>query len=316
MMPTMPISDRPDPAPAADPYRWAAARLQGGRLAFDRPDGFARALADGFFFVQAPAGLSLDAGDAFARGFYRPRAKGATADPYCGYAGWTEDRLAPREGYFLRKADQVEQFFLESRFWEQVFPPALTGQAAAMRGFALDILRAVLAGIDLPPDLWERATGGCLSGRGVYHLTFNHFRPRIRARGLNIHKDSGWVTVLRSIEPGLEVLRDGVWLPITPRPGWFIVNFGCAIEILTRDTATPVAAVAHRVVEQRPRADGGPDRFSYALFVDSSLDAAVSDGLYRYDPAAGLVLAARFEDFLDRILHDTYEEDTHGLYEM
>ena len=76
------------------------------------------------------------------------------------------------------------------------------------------------------------ATGHALSGRGTYHLTFNHFRPEIDARGLNVHKDSGWVTVLRSLDPGLEVQRDGRWEPIDPEPGWFIVNFGCAMEIL------------------------------------------------------------------------------------
>lgn len=103
-------------------------------------------------------------------------------------------------------------------------------------------------------------------------------------------------------------------LPIVPRPDAFIMNFGCAIEILTRDTRTPVAAVAHRVVEQQARPEGVPDRFSYALFADSNLDAAQCEGLYRLDPQVGLVLAADFNTFLDKILANTYDRDTEGLY--
>ncbi|WP_208538563.1 isopenicillin N synthase family oxygenase [Pseudomonas aeruginosa] len=212
---------------------------------------------------------------------------------------------------FPRDVDQVEQFFLESRFWQTVFPGPLLRQAERMRSFSLEVLRAVLAELDLPVELWDEATGRCLSMQGTYHLTFNHFRSHVRARGLNVHKDSGWVTILRSLEPGLEVLREGDWLPVSPRPGEFIVNFGCAMEILTRHSATPVAAVAHRVQEQLP---GQADRFSYALFVDSSLDPRTCPGLFRYLPGHGLVLEADFEMFLNEILHNTYQENTQGLY--
>ncbi|PZU68638.1 2OG-Fe(II) oxygenase family protein [Sphingobium sp.] len=294
-------------------YRWASAELRDGRLVFDSADGLARALSDGFFFVKMPFGCDLAAGDRFAQNFYLPEGTGEY-DPYRDFRSWTADRLSDHEGYFLRDVDQVEQFFLESRFWQQVFPPALAQQARDMQSFATDILAAVLTELDIPRPIWDKATGGSLSGRGTYHLTFNHFRHHVRARGLNTHKDSGWVTVLRSLEPGLEVRRGADWLPITPRPDAFIVNFGCAIEILMRDTSTPVAAVAHRVTEQCDVDRSAPDRFSYALFVDSSLDAEICEGLYRYHPARGLTLEADFKQFLDDILKNTYELDSEGLY--
>jgi hypothetical protein len=307
------------PAPArAQPIAgdWQVARLADGELHFSTDGGPTRALEDGFFLVRCPDGMSLAAGDRFARSFYLPPADEAgEGDPYRGYAGWTPDRLAEHEGYFRRDVDQTEQFFLERRFWDAVYPAELARQAAAMQVFAIELLRAALRHIDLPPALWDEATGGCLSGRGMYHLTFNHFRPEVRARGLNIHKDSGWVTVLRSIEPGLEVERGGRWCPIEPLPDHFIVNFGCAMEILTRRTMTPVAAVAHRVVEQVKHHPEQPDRFSYALFLDSSLDEAVCPGLLRYVPGAGLEVEMNFKEFLDRILHDTYQVHTVGLYD-
>lgn len=121
--------------------------------------------------------------------------------------------------------------------------------------------------------------------------------------------------MLRSLEPGLEVRRNGGWQPIDPEPGWFIVNFGCAIEILTRDSATPVAAVPHRVRRQvADRSRRTPDRFSYALFVDSSLDESLRPGLFRYESGVGLVLAKRFSAFLDDIVNSTYDPDSVGLY--
>jgi hypothetical protein len=290
---------------------WQIAELRDGALAFRTAPGLGRALDDGFFFVAQPAELDLSAGDRFARSFYLPALDG---DPYRGFARWTLDRLAQHEGYYCRDVDQTEQFFLERRFWSSVYPPELAVQAAAMQELALGILTGVLAHLDLPRALWDEATGRCLSGRGTYHLTFNHFRPAVRARGLNIHKDSGWITVLRSVEPGLEVAQRGAWLPIDPLPGHFIVNFGCAMEMLTRRTRTAVAAVAHRVVEQPDSAGARPDRFSYALFVDSSLDEATCPGLFRYEPGRGLELEVSFRTFLDDILRNTYQEHTTGLY--
>lgn len=78
-----------------------------------------------------------------------------------------------------------------------------------------------------------------------------------------------------------------------------------------RNTSTPVA---HRVTEQRDQRRSTPDRFSYALFADSSLDAEIYKGLYRYHPARGLTLEADFKQFLDNILKNTYELDSEGLY--
>ncbi|MFI1972447.1 hypothetical protein BLA24_33470 [Streptomyces cinnamoneus] len=297
----------------AQGYGWQTAALRGGELVFSTPGGIEQALRDGFFHVEQPEGLDLTAGDRFARGFYLPGEPDST-DPFRGFQHWTSERLGPRQGYYCRDDDQTEQFFLESAHWDSVYPQALARQAEAMRSLALDVLRAVLAHLELPPELWDEATGRCLSARGTYNLTFNHFRPEVPRRGLNVHKDSGWVTVLRSTDPGLEVERDGAWHPIDPRPGTFIVNFGCAIEILTRDTRTPVAAVAHRVVQQPRTDERKPDRFSYALFVDSSLDEDICPGLFRYEPGTGLRLETNFGTFLDTILHNTYQKDTAGLY--
>lgn len=157
-------------------YRWASAELRDGALQFDHPDGLADALSDGFFFIRQPANLDLSAGDRFARRFYLPA---TDTESYRGFRRWTEKNIADRQGYFERADDQTEQFFLESAWWEQIFPEAVRVQAKAMRDYATDILVAVLAELGLPRTLRDQATGGAVTGTGAYHLTFNHFRSKV-----------------------------------------------------------------------------------------------------------------------------------------
>lgn len=297
-------------------WNWQKASLDKDGLIFEHEAGLERALEDGFFFVAPSTEVDLEPGDTFAQNFYLSPALERESDPsrFQGFYRWGEDQVGKHQGYYLRDEDQTEQFFLESASWDWVFPAELARQARGMRNLALEVLRAVLAHLDIPEVMWDKATGRSLSGQGTYTLTFNHFRPEKQKRGLNVHKDSGWVTVLRSIEPGLEAYRNGAWHPVDPIDGMFIVNFGCAMEILTRRTRLPVAAVPHRVVQQPLRERGVPNRFSYALFVDSSLDENVSPGLFSYDHESGLQFESRFDEFLDTILANTYERDGVGLY--
>jgi tRNA-dependent cyclodipeptide synthase len=48
--------------------------------------------------------------------------------------------------------------------------------------------------------------------------------------------------------------------------------------------------------------------------ISKELESQQCEGLYRFDPQAGLVLAANFNSFLDNILANTYDRDTEGLY--
>ncbi|MET9645033.1 hypothetical protein [Streptomyces syringium] len=64
--------------------------------------------------------------------------------------------------------------------------------------------------------------------------------------------------------------------------------------------------MAHRVVRRPPSGRAKPDRFSYALFVDSSLDESVRPGLFAYEPGSSLHLESGFGTFLNDILDNTY----------
>ena len=291
-------------------YKMEKSRLKNGRIVFENQNGLANAIKNGFFLLKIPENIDLRFGDLFAQNFYKEK-NGEGLDLYKGYSKYVEKNLAKNEGYYLREKDQTEQFFLEQRFWAEIFPFQLALLARQLKNISIQVLHAILSELDIPENIWLKATGGCTHNQGMYHLTFNHFRPEVKCRGLNVHKDSGWVTILRSIEPGLEAFIGDEWAAINPESGYFIVNFGCAIEILTENTDKPVSAIIHRVNQQTPKP---VDRYSYAMFADSSLDPAKFGGLYQLQKDKSIKHKMDFDTFLDKILKATYEENSVGLY--
>jgi len=297
------------------PHELQTSQIINNKLVFEKGKiGFNKALSDGFFFLKMPIDINLESGDLFATNFYKDKIANTNADKYRGFKIYTPDKLAEHEGYYSREADQTEQFFLEQRFWDKIYPKELVELAKNLKKLSILILNEILTHLEIPENMWAKATGGCSNDDGMYHLTFNHFRPEKKIRGLNTHKDSGWITILRSLEPGLEAFINEKWTAIIPKPDCFIINFGCAFEILTQSTEQPVAAVIHRVVQQSKVNLRKEDRFSYALFADNSLDPIKCKGLYEYNKTKGLQLKMDFKTFLDNILKATYQEDTVGLY--
>lgn len=244
--------------------------LTGDRLVFDRADGFDRALRQGFFLVRIPEEVDTTAGDLFAAHFHEEPV-GDGLDAYRGY----RDVPVPGDyqGYFDREHDQWENFYVERANWG-LLPEPVARLGDQMARVGITVLRNVLAHLHLPKTLWERVTSGLSEYRGHQMLAFNHFRAHKPVRGSKFHRDSGWVTVLRSTEPGLLALIDGELKAIDPEPGFFVVNFGSSIEVLTERLPRPVRANVHGVVSTQ-RTPGEPDRTSYVTFLDSDLAGTI-----------------------------------------
>ncbi|MFI1972445.1 hypothetical protein BLA24_33480 [Streptomyces cinnamoneus] len=260
---------------AYPPIGLERSRVTGGRLVFDRDEGFDRALAQGFFLVRIPEGTDPAAGDRFAAHFHEERAGG---DPLDAYRGYRHVRVpGDYQGYFDREHDQWENFYVERDNWD-VLPSEVARVGRGMAGLGVTILRGVLEHLRLPREHWARVTGGLTEDRGHQMLAFNHFRSHKGVRGSKFHRDSGWVTVLRSVDPGLLALVDGRLWAVDPEPGHFIVNFGSSLEVLTERLDRPVRANVHGVVSTE-RAPGQPDRTSYVTFLDSDLTGTV----YRFE---------------------------------
>lgn len=244
------------------PITMARAVLDGETLRFGEAFGFESALDHGFFLLQVDRHVDFSAADIFAETFYRAPLPGGI-----DYRSLSLD--GDYQGYSDRPFDQWENFYIEHNNWGKI-PPAVAAIGESMADMGVAVLRAVLERLGIDSAHWNNVTGGLTGGGGHRMLAFNHFRSERMMRGCKMHRDSGWVTVLRSTEPGLLALIDDELRAINPEPGHVILNFGSSIEVLTGQMPRPVRANIHGVTRTERRASG-LDRHSYAMFLDSDL---------------------------------------------
>lgn len=268
VLPPMP-SER-EAAAKHDSIAMARAVLDGERLVFSEPRGFARAISEGFFLLAMPDGFDPGPGDRFARHFFE-EPRGDRDDAYRGFRSVAVP--GDYQGYFDRPHDQWENFYVERSNWG-VLPPDVARMGAAMAAIGIRVLRAVLHELAIPESWWPQVTSGLSDFAGHQMLAFNHFRSDRPVRGSKFHRDSGWVTVVRSTDRGLLAYIDGRLRAVDPQPGHFIVNFGSSIEVLTERLPKPVRANVHGVVRTE-RDEGADDRVSFVTFLDSALDGTI-----------------------------------------
>lgn len=232
---------------------------------------------------------------------FEPRAGGELA-PYTGY----RNCIVPGDyqGYFDREHDQWENFYIERSNWGML-PAAVAHTGEAMSG--IGILRATLGHLGIPEKEWDKLTGGLTAKRGHQMFAFNHFRSNKQVRGSKFHRDSGWVTVLRSTAPGLLAYIDGGLRAINPEAGYFIINFGSSIEVLTERLPKPVRANIHGVARTIRRRDR-QERVSYLVFLDSDLRGDI----YQYQGDAP-VRVQSVKDFAIQEVARTYDGVEHLL---
>ncbi|CAL1368297.1 unnamed protein product [Linum trigynum] len=98
------------------------------------------------------------------------------------------------------------------------------------------------------------------TGTGISWLLAGISRQRRRKTA---HQDGNSLTfVIQDDAGGLEVCKNGEWIPATPTPGAIIVNVGETIQVLTNDK---LKSAMHRVT--RPK---GRSRYSYSFFYSVS----------------------------------------------
>ena len=273
------------------------ARVSDGALCFDGDAARSRAFADGVFLLEVPRDSDLRAPDLFSQQFHLGRA----VEPYGRFRDLTSETFGDPLLGFHQRVNQIEQFLLERRYWAAHYPPEITATGEMFSVLGRAVLRSVLQAVGIPPEDWFRASGGCSEGMGSYHLTFNHYRPHFDSCGLSSHKDDGFVTVLRTTNPGLEANRHGEWESVDADDRAFVVNFGLAMEILTAECRSAVAAIMHRVRRQ------STDRSSFGHFTSSNCEPGRDLGIFRFRPGIGLELVCASRELIDNNDHEIYE---------
>lgn len=139
-----------------------------------------------------------------------------------------------------------------------------------MKELAQKLLRMISGCLGLPPSYIEETVGE------VYqNITISYYSPCPQpdlALGLQAHSDMGAITLLIQDDVGgLEVLKDGEWIPIEPLSNAIIVILADQTEIISNGL---FKSAIHRAVVNANRA-----RLSVATFYDPSKTRKMSPAL-------------------------------------
>ncbi|KAJ1399933.1 Oxoglutarate/iron-dependent dioxygenase [Sesbania bispinosa] len=94
--------------------------------------------------------------------------------------------------------------------------------------------------------------------------------------GLNPHSDGGGLTIVLQINEveGLQIRKDGQWIPVKPLPNAFIINIGDMMEVITNGI--------YRSIEHRVIVNSEQERLSIATFCNPSMESV-------FGPAPSLI---------------------------
>ncbi|CAI0396537.1 unnamed protein product [Linum tenue] len=107
---------------------------------------------------------------------------------------------------------------------------------------------------------------------GVQTVRMNYYPPCEQASkviGIAPHSDGSGLTLLNQVNEvqGLQIKKDGKWVPVDPIPGAFIVNVGDIIEIMSNGV--------YKSIEHRALVNHKKERLSIAAFHDPNVDAMI-----------------------------------------
>ncbi|KAG5141351.1 hypothetical protein JHK84_035119 [Glycine max] len=106
----------------------------------------------------------------------------------------------------------------------------------------------------------------------IQKMRMNYYPPCPQPEkviGLTNHSDGVGLTILLHVNEveGLQIKKDGVWVPIKPLPNAFVVNIGEILEIVTNGI--------YQSIEHRATVNSEIERLSIATFHSPELDVVV-----------------------------------------
>ncbi|CAJ2659492.1 unnamed protein product [Trifolium pratense] len=107
---------------------------------------------------------------------------------------------------------------------------------------------------------------------GIQMMRMSYYPPCPQPEkviGLTNHSDPQGITLLLQLNEveGLQIKKDGMWVPVKPLPNAFIVNIGDIIEIITNGT--------YQSIEHRAMVNSEKERLSIATFYSPKQDSVV-----------------------------------------
>ena len=244
------------------------AQIVDSELVFDSDNGLQESFKEGVFYLKIPDNFDAKIAEIFARLYFQNK-NGSELDKYKGYSNLSYDESILGH---TKPNDQVEFLQLEAKLWSKYFPAEVAEFLHLMNEISKVILFKILDFYSLSKDDVIKVSGDIERNEALQYCIFNHYRSTKQTVGFTAHKDSGFITTLFSLEPGLETLKEGQWQPIDPIPGYFTINLGHSLEVLTAKTAHPIKAVYHRVRQTSNADQNQPDRFSIGSYIGPRFD--------------------------------------------
>ncbi|CAN1256904.1 2-oxoglutarate-dependent dioxygenase 11 [Linum perenne] len=154
------------------------------------------------------------------------------------------------------------------RFWPKVpssFRASFEQYSSDLEKLALNLLSYMAKNLGLEPEkLLTRFEEGFQSIRMNYYPPCKESN---KVMGLTPHSDATGLTLLTQVNDvqGLQIKRDGKWVPIVPIPGAFIVNVGDIIEMMSNGE--------YKSIEHRAVVNPEKERLSMAAFHSPNMKA-------------------------------------------
>ncbi|KAK8602106.1 hypothetical protein V6N13_058241 [Hibiscus sabdariffa] len=144
------------------------------------------------------------------------------------------------------------------------FREALEAYSVELKHLAMKLLDFMAKALGMDPNDMR-----VLFEQGHQGMRMNYYPPCPQpelAIGLNSHSDPVGLTILLQINEteGLQIRKNGVWVPIKPLPNAFVINIGDIMEIVSNGI--------YKSIEHRATVNSLKERLSVATFYSPKLE--------------------------------------------
>jgi len=134
----------------------------------------------------------------------------------------------------------------------------LEAYSAELQKLAMKILKLMAKAIGMEYNYMKN-----LFEDGRQSIRMNYYPPCPQPElviGLSPHSDATGLTILLQLNEieGLQIRKDGMWIPVIPLPNAFVVNIGDILEIISNGI--------YRSIEHRATVNSVKERLSVATF--------------------------------------------------
>ncbi|XP_022898779.1 protein SRG1-like [Olea europaea var. sylvestris] len=144
------------------------------------------------------------------------------------------------------------------------FRDSIDEYTAELRNLAMKILNLMAKALHMKAEEMNK-----VFEEGMQAMRMNYYPPCPQPElvtGLCPHSDAIALTILLQVNEieGLQIKKDGAWIPVVPLPNAFIINIGDILEIVTNGI--------YQSVEHRATVNSKKERLSVATFFYPNVD--------------------------------------------